>query len=131
MKNNPAFAAAVDYIGLHSTPRLPSSYDWEGAGKEYINSESNEIDGPFFTAGGAIPQWAPNAGSALGPGLSWPRQFLYNYITTRVTGTVICPLSHAWTWAYGRHNHGTALFIEPWSGHYVLGAAFWTQVGQT
>ena len=32
LKNNAAFAAAVDVIGLHSTPKLPSSYDWEVRG---------------------------------------------------------------------------------------------------
>ena len=113
---------------LVCTAASPRPLCSQAAGKSYINSESNEIDGAFFTPDGSIPQWAPNGGSSLGPALSWPRQFLLNYINNRITGTIICPLSHAWTWAYGRHNHGTALFIEPWSGYYVLGGAFWTQV---
>ena len=129
---DPAFAAALGVIGLHSAdagglPPLPPSFDWEGAGKDYIQSESNTVDGPFTTLNGEFAQWAPNAASEYGPGLAWPRQFLLSYINGRATGTIICPLSHAWTWLYGRHNHGTALFMQPWSGHFQLGAAFWTQ----
>jgi hypothetical protein len=127
-ERDPAFAAAFGYIGLHDVSPLPPSYAWEKDGKEYIQSEANDVDGPLIeTADGSFPQWAGNAGSPLGPGLEWPQHFLLNYLNARVTGTIICPLSHAWTWAYGRHNHGTALFIRPWDGHYVLGAAFWTQ----
>ena len=129
-----AFARALGVIGLHSggdggMPALPSSggWSWEAAGKAYIQSESNTVDGPFATLGGAFPQWAPNAASVYGPGLSWPRQFILSYLHGRATGTIICPLSHAWTWGYGRHNHGTAQFMRPWDGSYVLGAAFWTQ----
>lgn len=129
---DPEFAAALGLIGLHSggddgMAALPPSYDWEGAGKDYIQSESNTVDGTFATLNGAFPQWDPNAASTYGPGLSWPRQFLLSYLHGRATGTIICPLSHAWTWGYGRHNHGTALFMRPWDGSYVLGAAFWTQ----
>ena len=124
------FAAALGVIGLHGgdvMPALPPAYAWEAAGKVYIESESNTVDGSFATLGGEFPQWAPNAASQYGPGLAWPRQFLMSYITGRATGTIICPLSHAWTWLYGRHNHGTALFMRPWDGSYVLGSAFWTQ----
>lgn len=125
---DPAFAAALGVIGLHSLSDLGTEFDWQAAGVDYINSENNDVDGPLIeTADGSFPQWAPNAGSPLGPGLAWPLRFLVSYLTVRATGTIICPLSHAWTWGYGRHNHGTALFIQPWSGHYVLGAAFWTQ----
>ena len=130
--NDPEFAAALGVVGLHSAGEtgldpLPPIYDWESAGKDYIQSESNTIDGTFSTLNGAFPQWDPNAASTYGPGLSWPRQFILSYVNGRATGTIICPLSHAWTWTYGRHNHGTALFIRPWDGAYVLGAAFWTQ----
>jgi hypothetical protein len=126
---DPAFAAAFGYIGLHSADLLPTGvWDWQQAGKEYIQSEANDVDGPLIeTFDGSFPQWAGNDGSPQGPGLEWPQHFLLNYLDSRITGTIICPLSHAWTWNYGRHNHGTALFIRPWDGHYVLGAAFWTQ----
>ena len=129
---DPQFARALGLIGLHSggetgMPALPPTWDWEGAGADYIQSESNTVDGPFATLAGALPQWEPNAASTYGPGLSWPRQFLLSYLHGRATGTVICPLSHAWTWGYGRHNHGTALFMRPWDGSYELGSAFWTQ----
>lgn len=129
LARNATFAAALGAIGLHGTTVLPKSpYDWERAGKIYLQSETNNADGALIpTVDGSFPQWAPNPGSSIGPGLEWPQQFLLNYLTMRITGLVICPLSHAWTWNYGRHNHGTALFIEPWSGYYNLGAAFWTQ----
>ena len=133
MANDPAFASAVGYIGLHSAgPLNRLDYDWEAAGKQYIQSEANDVDGPLIeTADGSFPQWAGNAGSPEGPGLEWPEHFILNYLNARITGMVICPLSHAWTWAYGRHNHGTALFIRPWDGNFVLGAAFWSQAHVT
>ena len=118
------FARALGVIGLHSPSALPTDggWDWQAAGTDYIQSENNDVDGDLLeTVDGSFPQWAPNAGSPLGPGIEWPQKFLLNYLQLRITGTIICPLSHAWTWGYGRHNHGTALFIEPWSGHYVLG----------
>ena len=127
--SDPAFARALGTIGLHSPSLLPKGgWDWEAAGKDYIQSENNDVDGPLIpTASGVAPQWEGNVACPLGPGLAWPRRFLQNYLEYRITGTIICPLSHAWTWSYGRHNHGTALFIQPWSGNYVLGAAFWGQ----
>ena len=126
------FAHSLGVIGVHKAgdeglPPLPNSYDWEINGKTYIQSESNTIDGTYVTLDGAFPQWDPNPGSNFGPGLSWPRQFILSYVNGRGTGTIICPLSHAWTWLYGRHNHGTAQFIRPWDGSYILGAAFWGQ----
>lgn len=127
---DPAFASAFDVIGLHSAGLLPAleGFDWQKAGKDYIQSEANDVDGPLIeTADGSFPQWAGNAGSPDGPGIEWPQHFITNYLDNRVSGMIICPLSHAWTWVYGRHNHGTALFIRPWDGHFVLGAAFWTQ----
>jgi hypothetical protein len=128
LAEDPEFARALGVIGLHSVSALPRDYDWESAGKDYIQSESNTVDGPLIdTADGSFPQWAGNAGSPLGPGIEWPQHFILNYLNARATGTIICPLSHAWTWAYGRHNHGTALFVRPWDGNFVLGAAFWTQ----
>jgi hypothetical protein len=129
LANDPAFARALGYIGLHSAGPLPrGGYDWEAAGKSYIQSEANDVDGPLIeTADGSFPQWAGNAGSPDGPGIEWPLHFISNYLNSRITGMIICPLSHAWTWGYGRHNHGTALFIRPWDGHFVLGAAFWSQ----
>ena len=129
MASDPDFARALGYIGLHSASLLPrADFDWEAAGKEYIQSEANDVDGPLIeTLDGTFPQWAGNAGSPDGPGIEWPAHFIQNYLDSRITGMVICPLSHAWTWGYGRHNHGTALFIRPWDGHFVLGAAFWTQ----
>ena len=128
--HDPEFASAFDVIGLHSAGTLPklAAWDWEKNNKSYIQSEANDVDGPLIeTADGSFPQWAGNAGSPDGPGLEWPSHFISNYLNIRITGMIICPLSHAWTWVYGRHNHGTALFIRPWDGHYVLGAAFWTQ----
>ena len=126
------FANALGVIGLHSAGEnglapLPNSYDWERNGKTYIQSESNTVDGTYVTLNGSFPQWDSNAGSTYGPGLSWPRQFILSYVHGRGTGTIICPLSHAWTWLYGRHNHGTAEFIRPWDGSYILGSAFWGQ----
>lgn len=123
---DPAFAAALGIIGVHSgdvggVGRIDSSkFNWEAAGVDYIQSESNVIDGP-------MPQWVPNAGNAFGSGLSWPRVFLLNYVQARATGTILCPMTHAWTWAYGRNNHGHSQFMQPWSGHYDLGSAFWSQ----
>lgn len=126
--NDPEFRKALGVIGLHTSSPLPKTYNWESDGKIFIQSEANDVDGPLIeTADGSFPQWAPNAASPLGPGLEWPLHFLQNYAQGRNTGMIICPLSHAWTWAYGRHNHGTALFVRPWDGHFVLGAAFWTQ----
>ena len=113
-KNDPEFRKALGVIGLHSSSPLPSDYDWAADGKIFIQSEANDVDGPLIeTADGSFPQWAPNAASPYGPGLEWPLHFLQNYAQGRNTGMIICPLSHAWTWAYGRHNHGTAVSFIP------------------
>lgn len=98
LASDPSFAAALGYIGLHSAGLLPKTdYDWERAGKEYIQSEANDVDGPLIeTADGSFPQWAPNDGSPQGPGLEWPLHFLSNYIDNRVTGMIICPLQRVW-----------------------------------
>ena len=34
---------------------------------------------------------------------------------------------HSFTWGFGRQNHGLAQVVQPWSGHYELGSAFWSQ----
>lgn len=49
------------------------------------------------------------------------------YLSCQLPTPEIPIARHAWSWVYGRHNHGTALFIRPWDGNFVLGAAFWTQ----
>lgn len=116
LANDPAFRAAVGVVGLHSgdvdgLAPLPGA--WESYGLDYIQSESNVVDG-------ALPQWDPNAGNAYGAGLSWPRVMLVNYIRSRATAIILCPLMHAWTWQYGRNNHGLGQLTQPWSGHYAM-----------
>ena len=84
------------------------------------NSEQNLIDGP-------LPQWEPTEQNKYGAGLGWPRIFITNYIRAGATATILCPITHSFTWNYGRQNHGHSQFVEPWSGHFELGAAFWSQ----
>ena len=50
-----------------------------------------------------------------------------NFIYQNITGTIECPLFHAWTQNLGRHNHGSMYFNDPWSGFFELGAPFWAQ----
>ena len=84
------------------------------------NSEQNLVDGP-------LPQWDPTEQNKYGAGLGWPRIFITNYIRAGATATILCPITHSFTWNYGRQNHGHSQFVEPWSGHFELGAAFWSQ----
>jgi hypothetical protein len=72
-------------------------------------------------------QWESNPGNVYGSGLAWPRVFIANYVRSRATATILCPIAHSFTWNYGRENHGHAQLVEPWSGYYELGSAFWTQ----
>ena len=59
--------------------------------------------------------------------VAWVSNILTNYLFQNITGTIECPLFHAWTQNLGRHNHGSTYFNDPWSGHYQLGAPFWAQ----
>jgi hypothetical protein len=59
--------------------------------------------------------------------LGWPRTILLNYIQGNASATVLCPIMHAWSWQYGRNNHGHAQLVQPWSGHFQLGAPLFGQ----
>jgi hypothetical protein len=83
-------------IGLHSGDveglgALPSG--WEADGLIYIQSESNVMDGEPSVASwsravthagfvGLMPQWQPGPGDPYGSGLTWPRVFIANYVST-------------------------------------------------
>lgn len=59
--------------------------------------------------------------------LGWPRTILLNYIQGNASSTVLCPIMHAWSWQYGRNNHGHAQLVQPWSGYFQLGAPLFGQ----
>jgi hypothetical protein len=119
---------AVDIIGIHGhdVEGTAGAPGWQNVttinprGLHLWNSEQNLIDGP-------LPQWEPTEQDAYGSGLGWPRIFITNYIRTGATATILCPITHSFTWNYGRQNHGHSQFVEPWSGHFGLGSAFWSQ----
>ena len=52
---------------------------------------------------------------------AWLGQLLRNYLVANATGLVECPLFHGWSQNFGRHNHGSSYFNDPWSGYYQLG----------
>jgi hypothetical protein len=118
MERNRSLANAIQIVGVHAF--MPSTQDTTGArvmamNKAYWDSENNLIDGPMW----------PDAKHDVA--LEWVTNILENYLFQNITGTIECPLFHAWTQNLGRHNHGSMMFNDPWSGYYELGAPFWAQ----
>lgn len=112
MEKNQSLADAIQIVGVHSF--MPSAQDTTGArvaamNKTYWDSENNIIDGPMW----------PDA--KHDSALEWVTNILENYLFQNITGTIECPLFHAWTQNLGRHNHGSMMFNDPWSGYYELG----------
>ena len=118
METDAKLRDAVQIVGVHAG--VPSASGTTGArvaamNKVYWESEDNIIDGPMY------PDLKHDTA------LEWVNNILSNYILQNITGTIECPLFHAWTQNLGRHNHGSMMFNDPWSGHYQLGAPFWAQ----
>ncbi len=128
LERDKQLTGAVDMIGIHGhdVEGTAGAPGWQNIttinprGLHLWNSEQNLIDGP-------LPQWEPTEQNKYGAGLGWPRIFITNYIRAGATATILCPITHSFTWNYGRQNHGHSQFVEPWSGHFGLGAAFWSQ----
>ena len=128
LANDPMLTEAVDVIGIHGhdVEGTAGAPGWENVttenprGLALWNSEQNLIDGP-------LPQWEPTEQNRYGSGLGWVRVFITNYVRRGATATILCPITHSFTWNYGRQNHGHSQFVEPWSGHFATGSAFWSQ----
>ena len=128
IKADPALRRAIGVLGVHSHlsdglyPDFPMSAAAAVEELQVWNSEANMVDGP-------MPQWQASAAEkdGVGPGLGWPRLFIRNYLRSRCTATIICPILHSFSQNNGRHNHGPAQAASPWSGAAELGAPFVTQ----
>jgi hypothetical protein len=125
---DPALRRAIGVLGVHSHlsdglyPDFPMRAAAAVEGLQIWNSEANMVDGP-------MPQWQASAveKDGVGPGLGWPRLFIRNYLRSRCTATIVCPMLHSFSQNNGRHNHGPAQAASPWSGAATLGAPFVTQ----
>jgi hypothetical protein len=128
IKADPALRRAIGVLGVHSHasdglyPDFPMRAAAAVEQLQLWNSEANMVDGP-------MPQWQPSAAEedGVGPGLGWPRLFIRNYLRSRCTATIVCPMLHSFSQNNGRHNHGPAQAASPWSGAAALGAPFVTQ----
>lgn len=128
IKADPVLRRAISVLGVHSHlndglyPDFPMEAASEVQGLDIWNSEANMVDGP-------MPQWQPSVAEkdGVGPGLGWPRLFIRNYLRSRCTATIVCPMLHSFSQNNGRHNHGPAQATTPWSGAAEIGAPFVTQ----
>ncbi|GAB3967455.1 ricin-type beta-trefoil lectin domain protein [Actinoallomurus acanthiterrae] len=114
LKNDAAFNAAVDAVGIHypcSAVHCSSSADAIGLGKPIFASESGWND--YLTG-------APRLASEIN----------HEYVDGRMTAFINWPAAYGWYPTVQYAGSGFLRANEPWSGHYELGPTLWT-VAQT
>ncbi|WP_328541913.1 galactosylceramidase [Streptomyces sp. NBC_00371] len=110
MKNDPAFAKAVDVVGIHypcSEIHCSSSPDALGLDKPLFASESGWNN--YLTG-------APRLAAEMN----------HEYVDSRITGFINWPAAYAWYPTVQMQGSGLLRANEPWSGHYELGPTLWT-----
>ncbi|GHE68462.1 galactosylceramidase [Streptomyces spiralis] len=114
MKNDPAFDAATDVVGIHypcSAVHCSSSADALGLDKPLFASESgwnNYLTGATRLAA----------------------EMNHEYVDSRITAFINWPAAYAWYPTVQMQGSGLLRANEPWSGHYELGPTLWT-IAQT
>jgi hypothetical protein len=110
MKNDPAFNAATDVVGIHypcTVIHCSPSADAIGLGKPLFASESGWND---YATG------ATRLASELN----------HEYVDAQITGFINWPAAYAWYPSIQLAGAGLLRANEPWSGHYELGPTLWT-----
>jgi glycosyl hydrolase family 59/glycosyl hydrolase family 59 (putative galactocerebrosidase) len=114
LRNDPAFNAAVDVVGIHypcSVLRCSRSQDAIDLGKPLFASESGWNN--YLT--GAVRLAA---------------EMNHEYVDSGITAFINWPAAYAWYPTVQMQGSGLLKANEPWSGHYQLGPTLWT-VAQT
>ncbi|MEV5748803.1 hypothetical protein AB0L00_13385 [Actinoallomurus sp. NPDC052308] len=116
LKNDPAFNAAVDVVGIHypcTAIHCSSSADALSLGKPIFASESGWND--YMTGGTRLAA-----------------EINHEYVDGRMTAFVNWPAAYGWYPTIQYAGSGFLKANEPWTGHYELGPTLWTvaQTGQ-
>ena len=110
MKNDPAFNAATDVVGIHypcSILHCSGAPDAIGLGKPLFASESGWND--YLTGADRLAS-----------------EINHEYVDARITGFINWPAAYAWYPTVELAGAGLLRANEPWSGHYELGPTLWT-----
>ncbi|WP_305783245.1 galactosylceramidase [Symbioplanes lichenis] len=114
LKNDPAFYAATDVVGIHypcSEIHCSSSQDALDLGKPLFASESGWNN--YLT--GAVRLAA---------------EMNHEYVDSRITAFINWPAAYAWYPTVQMQGSGLLAANEPWTGRFELGPTLWT-VAQT
>ncbi|GAA2324728.1 galactosylceramidase [Streptomyces kunmingensis] len=114
MKNDPAFDAATDVVGIHypcSAIHCSSSAD------------ALSLDKPLFASESGWNNYLTGA-SRLAAEMN------HEYVDSGITGFINWPAAYAWYPTVQMAGSGLLQSNEPWGGHYDLGPTLWT-IAQT
>ncbi|WP_435132480.1 galactosylceramidase [Actinacidiphila sp. bgisy144] len=114
MKNDPAFDAATDVVGVHypcTAVHCSSTPDALSLGKPLFASESGWNN--YLTGADRLAA-----------------EMNHEYVDARITGFINWPVAYAWYPTVQMQGSGLLKANEPWSGAYQLGPTLWT-VAQT
>ncbi|NEB76906.1 galactosylceramidase [Streptomyces sp. SID14478] len=114
MKNDPAFDAATDVVGIHypcSAVHCSSSAD------------ALALDKPLFASESGWNNYLTGA-SRLAAEMN------HEYVDSRITAFINWPAAYAWYPTVQMQGSGLLQANEPWTGHYDLGPTLWT-IAQT
>jgi O-glycosyl hydrolase len=114
MKNDPAFDAATDVVGIHypcSAVHCSSSPD------------ALSLDKPLFASESGWNNYLTGATRLAA-------EMNHEYVDSRITAFINWPAAYAWYPTVQMQGSGLLRANEPWSGHYELGPTLWT-IAQT
>lgn len=114
MKNDPAFDAATDVVGIHypcSAVHCSSSPD------------ALSLDKPLFASESGWNNYLTGATRLAA-------EMNHEYVDSRITAFINWPAAYAWYPTVQMQGSGLLQANEPWSGHYDLGPTLWT-IAQT
>ncbi|MEU6609083.1 galactosylceramidase [Streptomyces shenzhenensis] len=114
MKNDPAFDAATDVVGIHypcSVLHCSSSQD------------ALALDKPLFASESGWNNYLTGATRLAA-------EMNHEYVDSRITAFINWPAAYAWYPTVQMQGSGLLRANEPWSGHYELGPTLWT-IAQT
>jgi O-glycosyl hydrolase len=121
MAADPAFAKAVDVLGVHYS----CGYTSTSAGTTCLDSANARATGK--------PLWASETGSQdFNTGaLASARTYIHGYVDARMTGYLNWPIVAALSPNLRFATDGVLVANQPWSGAYTVGRTTWTMAHTT
>ncbi|MEV1023190.1 galactosylceramidase [Streptomyces sp. NPDC050264] len=110
MKDDPAFDAATDVVGIHypcSAVHCSSSQD------------ALDLDKPLFASESGWNNYLTGATRLAA-------EMNHEYVDSRITAFINWPAVYAWYPTVQMQGSGLLQANEPWTGHYDLGPTLWT-----